>query len=411
MIYHTYHFKPNSFFKDMKFAHLADCHLGGWRQEQLQKLNFLSFQKAVDISIAEKVNFIVISGDLFDSAYPPIEILKETFAEFRKIKEANIPVFMIAGSHDFSSSGKTFLDVLEKSGFAKNVENIEFQPDGKLKLRPHIHENIAIFGYSGKKSGMEIEDLRKVYFDSVYPFSIFLVHTTISDVVGNIPMDSIDKLKLPLANYYALGHIHKVFEKQEANSHYVYPGPTFPNNFQELVDLKYGSFRIVDLQDGIKAEHIELKLKEVVYVEIGIDNGLTATEKIIQELDKLNLHDKIVLLKLKGTLSQGKTGDINFQEVESFIEKKQAYVFLRNISAVKIPESDIKLNESVENVEVLEEKIIEEYSQKNPSDFNKFLPQLINSLSIEKNEDERGVIFETRLLDDLKKILNMEGII
>ena len=31
-----------------------------------------------------------------------------------------MPCFIIAGSHDDSVSGKTFLDVLEKAGFAKN---------------------------------------------------------------------------------------------------------------------------------------------------------------------------------------------------------------------------------------------------------------------------------------------------
>jgi len=84
----------------MKFAHMGDCHLGGWRQPELRELNFKSFQLAVDKCIREKVEFILISGDLLDSPYPSIETLKETFNEFRKIKEAGIPVFLIAGSHD-----------------------------------------------------------------------------------------------------------------------------------------------------------------------------------------------------------------------------------------------------------------------------------------------------------------------
>lgn len=135
----------------VRFAHLADCHLGSWRQEELQDLNFKSFQKAVEKSIEEKVDFILMAGDLFDSAYPPIEILKETFAEFKKIREAGIPVFIIAGSHDFSASGKTFLDVLEKGGFCVNVENHEIQEDGRIKLNPTLHNGIHILGYPGRK--------------------------------------------------------------------------------------------------------------------------------------------------------------------------------------------------------------------------------------------------------------------
>ncbi len=346
----------------MKFAHLADCHLGGWRQEEMQDLNFKSFQKVVDTCIEEKPDFILISGDLFDSAYPPIEILKQTFAEFRKINDQQIPVYIIAGSHDFSASGKTFLDVLEKAGFCRNIEQTQEQEDGRIKISPYLHNDIAIFGYSGKKSGMEIEDLRKIYFDSIHQFTIFMVHTTISDVVGTIPMDSIDKTKLPPANYYALGHIHKVFEKQEQGSVYVYPGPTFPNNFQELADLKQGSFQIVESLDSkLQTRNIKIKIKEIVYAEIEISNALTATEKIINELDKFNMNDKIVLMKLTGTIAQGKSGDIRFEEIESFVKKKNAYSFIRNISSLKTQEAGVEIE--IGDRENLEEKIIEQYTE------------------------------------------------
>jgi len=394
----------------MKFAHLADCHLGGWRQEELQEINFQSFQKAISICIKEGVDFILIAGDLFDSAYPPIEILKQTFAEFKKIKDAQIPVYLIAGSHDFSASGKTFLEVLEKAGFCKNIEQSQIKDD-EIIIHPHMHNQIAIFGYAGKKSGMEMEDLPKIKFDSLHPFTIFMTHTVIRDVVGNIPMESVDKLKLPLANYYALGHIHQRFEIREANAIYVYPGPTFPNNFQELIDLKYGSFHLVEIESGkIKTKSITLPLKEVLLFKIEITNALTATENIINQLDKSNLKDKIVLLKLTGTLTQGKSGDIRFNEIEDFVlNKKAAFSFLRNISALKIKEAEIQID--AHDVENVEEKIIQEYIEKNPEDLNKFLPQLMNILSIEKNEDEKSQTFESRLMDELNKLLNLSDVI
>jgi len=397
----------------VKFAHLADCHLGGWRQEELQRLNFQSFQKIIERGIQENVDFVLISGDLFDSAYPPIEILKDSFAEFKKLHDAKIPVYLIAGSHDFSASGKTFLDVLEKAGFCKNVENWEVEEDKRIRLKPHMHKDIAIYGYPGRKSGMEIEDLRKVYFDEIHPFTIFMIHTTVKDVVGKIPMDSIDKQKLPLANYYAMGHVHQRFKTHEANSYYVYPGPTFPNNFQELADLNYGGFQLVEVTGGnIKTQNIQIPLKEIAYICIEIIDGLTATQKIISELDKVNLNDKIVLLRLTGILTQGKTGDIHFNEIEEFIRKKKAYVFLRNISSVQTQgigfETSPLPTENVENIEI---KIIGEYSQKNPDNFTKYLSQLMNVLSIEKNEDEKSFLFEDRLLSELKNILNLSEII
>jgi len=397
----------------VKFAHLADCHLGGWRQEELQKLNFLTFKKILERCIEEQVDFILISGDLFDSAYPPIEILKDSFSEFKKVHDAKIPVYLVAGSHDFSASGKTFLDVLENAGFCKNIENSEIQEDGRIKLSPHMHNEIAIYGYPGRKSGMEIEDLGKVFFSEFHPYTIFMIHTTIKDVVGTIPMDSVEKQKLPLASYYAMGHIHQRFETQESNSRYVYPGPTYPNNFQELVDLKYGSFQLVEMQGTNSiTKSIQVPIKEVVYLETNIENGLTATQEIISQLDKQNLRDKIVLLKLKGTLTQGKAGDIHFNEIEEFVKKKDAYVFLRNISSIKTQEYEMESMELQEdNVENIEKKIMGEYSSKHPADFNKYLPQLMSALSLEKNEDEKLILFEDRLISELKNILEISEVI
>lgn len=395
----------------VRFAHLADCHLGSWRQPELEKLNFDSFQKAIKIIVSEKVDFVLVAGDLFDSAYPSIEILKETFAEFKKLSDAKIPVYLIAGSHDFSASGKTFLDVLEKAGLCINVENSEVQEDGSIKLKPYIHESIAIYGYPGKKSGMEIDDLKKVYFDSVHPFTIFMAHTTIPEVaIQN--MESIDKRTLPLANYYALGHIHQRRYIHEGNQHYVYPGPVFPNNFQELADLKCGSFQITEIRDKITTNNILLPTKEIVYLEFEIENALTATQQIIEKIDKYNLNDKVVLLKIKGNLKTGKSGDIQLTQIEEFVRKKGAYSFLRNISQLKIEYDEINFTEKEnENIELLERGIIDEYMEKNKDHFNKYLAELISHLSIEKKEDERNATFEERLITEIKNSLNLGDLI
>ena len=274
----------------MKFAHLADVHLGGWKQQPLQDLNFKSFQMTVQKCLSERVNFVLIAGDLFDSAYPPIEILKETFAEFRKFKEANIPVFLIAGSHDYSVSGKTFLDVLEKAGFCKNVTNADIV-DNRILLNPTIHEGFAIYGYPGKKSGLEIPDLRKVKLnDAPGMFKIFMLHTTIDKAKGSLPIDAIETERLPKADYYALGHLH--IDMQYEN--FVYPGPIFPNNFQELEDLQHGSFYIVDTKSENPLRKISLQIKEVETVTMKIKNALVATGEIIEELKQREIKDKII---------------------------------------------------------------------------------------------------------------------
>lgn len=393
--------------KTTKFAHLADCHLGGWRQEELQKLNLQSFQAIIDKIIQQNVDFVLISGDLFDSSYPSIEILKDVFAEFKKLRDAKIPVYLIAGSHDYSASGKTFLDVIEKAGLCKNTDKSEVLEDGTILLKPTFHNEIAIYGYPGKKSGMEIEDLKKIKLESeLHPFTILMIHTTIKEAIGSLPVESIEKEYLPLANYYAMGHIHKKFEDHIHDSRYVYPGPTYPNNFQELSDIKYGSFQIVEVEGkNIQTKNISVPIKEVVTISLQITDALTATQNIIDHLNKLNLKDKVVLLKLQGTLIQGKTGDIRFTEIEEFIKKKEAYAYLRNISSIKTIDLDLGITHASEDIEKMEKQKSDKFLSDNPSSFNDYHYPLMSALSVEKNEDEKTAIYEERLLSEIKTIL------
>ena len=382
-----------------RFAHIADVHLGGWKHQPMQDLNLESFKKTIDICISEKVDFVLIAGDLFDSPYPPIEILKETFAEFKKLKDKKIPCFIIAGSHDYSVSGKTFLDVLEKAGFCKNVEDYDEKEEG-LILNPTIHEGVALYGYPGKKSGLEVKDLKKIKLnDAPGMFKIFMLHTTLDKAVGTLPIESVETDNLPKADYYALGHLHIDFKYKQ----FVYPGPIFPNNFLELEDLGGGSFYIVDTDSQQPLKKIKLNLKEIISVEIEVKDALSATQDIISKLKEKELEDKIVLLRVRGILENGNISDIKFKEIFDYIQSKNAYFMLKNTHELKT--KDLEFETDIEDTDNIEEETIDVYSEQNPSKFNDLIPDLISSLSIEKQEGETSETFINRLLDSSKKIL------
>ncbi len=388
----------------VKFIHTADVHLGGWKQQPLQDLNLLSFKKVIEAGIEEKIDFLLIAGDLFDSAFPPIDVLKETFAEFKKLKDAKIPCFLIAGSHDSSVSGKTFLDVLEKAGFCKNVADYE-EKQGKIILNPTIYKGVAIYGYPGKTSSLEINDLRKAEFNEAPGmFKILMLHTTIDKAKGSLPIESLEISKLPSADYYALGHLHIDFQYEN----FIYPGPVFPNNFQELEDLKYGRFCIVDTEADQKNQlrKIEVKIKEVVSFDVEINNALLATEKIISELEKRDLEDKIVLIRIKGVLETGKSSDIKFSQIEEIVKRKNAYFLLRNTHELKTKETELEFE--IKETENVEEEIIKNYKDQNPSNFNQHILQLMSTLSTEKQEGETIESFTGRLSEEFNKILGQK---
>ncbi len=383
----------------VRFAHISDVHLGGWKQEPMQELNSLAFRIAIETCISKKPDFVLIAGDLFDSAYPGIEILKGTFAEFKKLKESGIPCFIIAGSHDYSVSGKTFLDVLEKAGFCKNVSNFE-EKEEKIIIEPVIHKGVALYGYPGKKSGLEITDLKKIKLnDAPGMFKIFALHTTIDKAKGTLPIEAIETNSLPHADYYALGHLHIDFQYEN----FIYPGPLFPNNFQELEDLGNGGFYIVDTEEANPLKRIEIKTKEVASFDIKLKDAIGATEKIISEVEKKDILDKIVLLRVSGELENGKNSDIKFSMIEEFAKSKGAYFVLKNTHGLKTKE--VELEAEIKDSENIEEETIKIYSEKNPSDFNDLIAELINSLQIEKQEGETTDVFTNRLMGEAKKIL------
>ncbi len=380
----------------MKFAHLADCHLDGWRQPELNLLNMQSFQKAISICIKEKVEFVLIAGDLFDSAYPSIDILKETFREFKKLQDSKIPVFLIAGSHDYSISGKTFLEVLEKSGFCKNVAIFE-ERNNSIILQPTIYKNVAIYGYPGKKSALEIEEMENIKLqDSPGLFKILMLHTTIKSAVSNPKIKSIDDSLLPPVNYLALGHLHISYNKNGK----VYPGPIFPNNLSELEELQKGSFYIFD--NG-RIEKRELKQKEVLVIKCETTDTINATDEIISLLAKEQLKDKILIIKLAGIIEQGKTSDINFAKIESYARKNGAWIVLKNTSGLQLSEPELQLDSI--DTEDIESYAVKRFESSHQSKFNKLIVPLIKVLQMEKIDDEKSSIFEERLLIETKKVI------
>jgi DNA repair exonuclease SbcCD nuclease subunit len=345
---------------------------------------------------------------LFDSAFPPIEVLKETFAEFRKLKDAGIKSYVIAGSHDYSVSGKTFLDVLEKAGFC---EICKYEAsEGQITLLPIIHKSYHVYGYPGKKSGLEVNDIKKIKINEPYQsnFRILMLHTTIKEAIGNLPIDSIPLEKLPPADYYALGHVHINFEKEINNRPAIYGGPTFPNNFKELEELKQGSFYIIDVEGYTKITKKEIKIKEVESFEIELEDALVGTQKILSELEKRDLKDKIVLLRVYGNLKKGKTSDIKFQEIQEYLEKCGVYVFLKTTSKLEMQKQDLQMQLQPNDMERVEEVLVKKYEKENPSKFNDLIFPLMEVLGIEKQEGEKNIIFESRLISELNKALEME---
>jgi hypothetical protein len=401
----------------MKFAHLADCHIGGWRDPKMRSLSIKAFSKAVEKIIEENVDFVLISGDLFNTSMPNFEGLKETVLNLKKINEKNIKVYVVPGSHDFSPSGKTMLDVLENAGLFINVVKGSVEGD-KLRLNFTTDEKTGakITGMLGKKGMLEktyFESLERANLENEKGFKIFMFHTAIDEFK---PAEMANMESSPLSflprnfSYYAGGHVHYVFQKMIPDYGAItYPGPLFPNNFKELEELNNGGFFIFD--NG-KLMRKEIKTANVFSIKIDCNNK--SSEQVQQEMfDSIKSKefvDTVVTVRLNGMLSSGNISDIDFKEFFSKIYDKGAYFAMKNTMGASSKEFET-INTDSSTVEDIEEKLINEHIGQTDlfdKEYEKeIIKTLMNSFDSEKNEGERNADFENRLKEDIKKILNL----
>ncbi|MFH1209908.1 MAG: exonuclease SbcCD subunit D [archaeon] len=389
----------------MKFAHFADCHIGGWRDERLKELSIQSFERAVDVCIKENTAFVLIAGDLFNNALPSIDVLKRAANSLNKLREHDINVYCIAGSHDYSFSGKTILGVLENAGLIEDVAKFQ---DNKLKFTID-KTNTKITGIMGLRGSLEYsyyDNLNKKELEQESGFKIFMFHTTIDEYKPK-EFENISGLnlsKLPKGfNYYAGGHVHYILERDYDKGKLVYPGPLFPNNFSELEDYKNGGFYLVDVNhnnQNLDLKYIKIKIKDVKCYDINAENKtIEHVEKEINKIDEFD--DKIILIRIHGCLKEGKVSDIDFKRL--FERLKDAYIILKNTSKLTSKEFEEINVEQEGNIEEIMINSLEE------NDFKEIIPDLMDALNKEKHEDEKNVDFEKRILKDVLEIFKIKG--
>jgi len=370
---------------------------------------------AIETCLQEKVDFVLISGDLFNTAVPGIESLQMAVKQIKRLKDAGIPVYYIAGSHDFSPSGKTMLDVIEHAGLATNVARGEELRDNRIKLHFTVDEKTGakITGMIGKKGGLETSyyyQLAKEHLEAEPGYKIFMFHSALAELKPKEleQMDAMAVSMMPAGfDYYAGGHVH-VVDRADVGAHknIVYPGPIFPNNFSEIEKLRHGSFVMVEDKE---IRHVPLIVNPAVCITIDANNKTPAeVEAIIQrELLQHNVTDAIVTIRVGGCLKQGKPGDIRWNDIIQSLYSRHVYFVMKNTNALTTKELEaIQVEEA--NVEKVEETLLQQHSGQFKLTGNdvELTQKLMHSLSTEKQEGERIADFENRLTAELDKLLN-----
>ncbi len=395
----------------MKFAHLADCHVGGWREEKLNMLSIEHFRKAVDVCLDESVGFVLISGDLFDVAMPGYDVINEVAKQLARLKEEDVSVYIIPGSHDYSVTGKTAINILESADLCINVCKFE---DERLQF-VEDKTGVKITGIPGRRGGLEKEDykiLDRRHLENENGFKIFMFHTALEEFK---PADLKDVectsyLDLPKNfSYYAGGHVHYLLDTiKEGYGKIVYPGPLFPNNFKEIEELRRGSFCVVDDKLNVERKFLELRAGVLSFVVLGSTPG-EINQKIESIIDANDFTDKIVTLRITGELETGKITDVKIREFAKKIEEKGAFYVMKNTNKLKMKDfEEVKLSGEVKDIE--KELIREHLGQFKIGDEQRLTEGLIDLFSLEKLEGETNAAFEARIIDAVLKSMKLENI-
>ncbi len=371
----------------MKFAHLADTHLG-YRQFGLyerEKDFYEVFEKITDKIIEEKVDFVIHSGDLFDNSRPsPLALL--TFQKcLIKLKNANIPVYAIAGNHD---------SVLRKGAIPPQVL---FKKFGLKVISPintnYMYEDVFIAGlpyYSSsqyKNLKNKLSDLSKKAAN--HEKSILVLHQGIDKYfnlqyeleIGDVPDNF---------TYYAMGHLHNFINDDFGEGKLVYPGSSEVWKTSELEDYRKNGkgFVIVDL-DGKKPSIDRIKIdipREFIERTLDYDNlasGIEAIKQTIKDFDK----KPILNLTVNNVTSTSNAHEIITEELDDLA------LMIR--PKFKVPgEESIDLIIDKENalgpIEVLSSRL-EKYDDE---EIIKFATELYNLLSKDKSEDAKELMDE-----------------
>lgn len=400
----------------MKFAHLADVHIGAWRDQKMASLPDLAFQEAISAALAEQVDFILIAGDLFHTALPGIDHLRHAVKVLQIAKQQDVPVYVIPGSHDFSPSGKSMLHVLEEAGLLIDVFKGEVV-DGKLRLHPVIDEQTGclltgILGKRGMLDRQQYEDLDKEWLKEKMKGAekkVFLFHTSIAELkpkeLSSMQSSSVSMLPEGFG-YYAGGHVHIVGEtKYNGGAPVVYPGPVFPDSFAELEKLGTGNMVIVE---DFVPRNVPIRIKEVVSLSLRVDNQAPAwvSEELVKLVEKEEVNDAIVLLRVQGSLVGGGIADIDFRQVFSRLYAKGVFFVMRSTSMLSGESTEEEFEQIPANQ--IEENLIGEFSGKIAHPFKDekaVMKSLLQVLSQEKAEGETNSVYEERILEAGRKVL------
>ena len=389
----------------VKFIHTADLHLGSrmninTNSNELDKsmLNavYNSFEKIINYAIEYTVDFIIISGDIFDSESRSVKATRFFVEQCEKLNQKDINVYLINGNHDpYKDDGELF-----------NLPENVYVCDTEEVSTFHVYKNDKLIARILGQSYRGPSENRKMYTyyttNDQNVYNIGLLHTQLDPQNENyVPITKNDLINSNNINYWALGHIHDNMVINDEEPFIVYPG--IPQG-RDIGETGKKGFYLVHLEPNkTKLNFIETHDYEYKRLKINLsnikENNLTEFNYFLEEkLDNFynNLSDDIKGYIVRIVLiGRTKMYDLFNEQENDIIEdtfENLRYKYNKKTPLLWINAIENRTNKAIENID----KIIQEDPFIN--DFIKFINQYkTNDKKKNKLKNNMGKIWNSKV--------------
>jgi DNA repair protein SbcD/Mre11 len=224
----------------LRLLHTADVHLGarhtdlGEQAAAQRERQFAAFRTAIELAISEKVDLVLIAGDLFDSNTQPKRSVERVVAELARLLAAKIRTVIIPGTHDVYDRSSIYRvhDLAALAGSTPDDDLVTvLTPD-----RPSVHLaacDVVVHGpvFATKRAPHSpLRDLKVSGGDGA-TWHIGMVHGSLS-IPDRTDRDEVvftrEEIEATGLDYLALGHWHSVQQGKAGPTTWAYSGAPEP---------------------------------------------------------------------------------------------------------------------------------------------------------------------------------------
>ena len=285
----------------MLFSHIADTHLGlvQYGSSEREEDVYDAFNQAIDISIKDKVDFVIFAGDIFHEPNPSGRAIIQMANALKRLKKNNIESFFVLGEHDKPTIRGTPVPYIYH-----NLEFSNYIGDGT----PRLHKGIMLAGLDKIKKS-EIEKYEEIFLNldksaenkfKETKHKILVLHQGITEfhkLAGDLPSTDLPKN----FTYYAMGHLHdKGIKKfKHLKGPIAYPGSTELTTSEGIKDVKKGFFEVDISGNEAIPKWIELDRRRQISYNTDYKELTKKIDEIIEEISDLT-KKPIIQVKIEG---------------------------------------------------------------------------------------------------------------